>query len=64
MGVIVLLILASLTMAVVFLGAFIWSVRAGQFEDTTTPAMRVLLDDVESAEVRSPKSGVRNPKEV
>ena len=45
MNVIVILILASLAMALLFLGAFIWSVRSGQFEDTTTPSMRVLLDD-------------------
>lgn len=45
MSVIVILILASLAMATVFLGAFIWSVRSGQFEDTTTPSMRVLMDE-------------------
>lgn len=28
-----------------FLVAYIWSVRNGQFEDTTTPAMRILPDD-------------------
>ena len=28
-----------------FLAAFIWAVRDGQFDDTTTPAVRVLLDD-------------------
>ena len=45
MSVILILILASLTMALVFLAAFVWSVRTGQFEDTTTPSMRVLLDE-------------------
>jgi cbb3-type cytochrome oxidase maturation protein len=45
MSVILILILASLAMALVFLGAFVWSVRSGQFEDTTTPSMRVLLDE-------------------
>lgn len=45
MSVIPILILASLAMALVFLGAFVWSVRSGQFEDTTTPSMRVLLDE-------------------
>jgi cbb3-type cytochrome oxidase maturation protein len=48
MGVIVILILASLAMALLFLGGFIWSVRSGQFEDTTTPSMRVLLDEPKS----------------
>ncbi|MGA1237935.1 MAG: cbb3-type cytochrome oxidase assembly protein CcoS [Limisphaerales bacterium] len=46
MGVIVILILASLLVAAGFLLAFIWAVRSGQFEDTTTPSMRVLTEDV------------------
>ena len=45
MSVIIVLILASLTVGLIFLGAFIWSVRSGQYEDTLTPSMRVLLDD-------------------
>ena len=45
MSVILILILASLTMALIFFGAFVWSVRSGQYEDTTTPSMRVLLDE-------------------
>ena len=45
MSVIIVLILASLVVAVAFLIAFIWSVRSGQYEDTLTPSMRMLLDD-------------------
>ena len=45
MSVIILLILASLTVALIFLGAFIWSVRSGQYEDTLTPSMRMLADE-------------------
>ncbi len=45
MPVILLLILASLGIAVIFLGGFIWAVRSGQFDDTCTPSMRVLTDD-------------------
>lgn len=26
-------------------GAFIWAARTGQFDDTETPASRVLIDD-------------------
>ena len=47
MSVIILLIVASLTVALVFLGAFIWSVRSGQYEDTLTPSMRMLADEAE-----------------
>ena len=45
MSVIIILILASLTVGMVFLGAFIWSVRSGQYEDTLTPSMRILADE-------------------
>ncbi len=42
---IVVLIAASLIVAVGFLGAFIWSVRSGQYEDKYTPSVRMLFDD-------------------
>ena len=45
MGIITLLITVSITIAVTFLGVFIWSIQSGQFDDTTTPAMRMLFDD-------------------
>ena len=45
MSVILILIVASLTMALIFLGGFIWSVRSGQYEDTVTPSMRVLMEE-------------------
>jgi len=44
-SVILILILASLAMALLFLGGFIWAVRAGQYEDTCTPSMRILAED-------------------
>ena len=45
MSVVIILILASLSVALLFLGAFVWAVRNGQFDDTTTPSMRVLAED-------------------
>lgn len=45
MSVILILILASLVMATGFLFGFIWAVRAGQFEDTSTPSLRMLADE-------------------
>jgi cbb3-type cytochrome oxidase maturation protein len=44
MSVIVLLIVAGGLVAGGFLAAFIWAVRSGQFDDTFTPAVRVLLE--------------------
>ena len=40
-----ILILASLAVALAFLAGFIWAVKSGQFEDTCTPAMRILSED-------------------
>jgi cbb3-type cytochrome oxidase maturation protein len=37
-----LLISISLLIGFCFLGAFFWAFRTGQFEDTTTPGMRIL----------------------
>jgi cbb3-type cytochrome oxidase maturation protein len=37
----------SLAFALTFLAAFIWAVRSGQFRDSTTPALRILVDDKE-----------------
>lgn len=45
MSVIPILILVSLALALLFLGGFIWAVRAGQYEDTYTPSLRVLLEE-------------------
>ena len=45
MSIILVLIPLSIVFAVAFLAAFIWAVRSGQYEDTCTPSMRLLLDD-------------------
>jgi cbb3-type cytochrome oxidase maturation protein len=63
MSVIFLLIPLSILFAVAFLLAFIWSVRAGQFEDTTTPSMRVLLDEKVSLKPEPPSDNSPNPKQ-
>lgn len=45
MSVIIILIVASLILAGVFLFAFIWSVKDGQFDDNYSPANRILFDN-------------------
>ena len=45
MSVIVLLLAASLSVALVFLGAFLWSVRDRQYDDDYSPPRRILFDD-------------------
>ena len=50
MSVILLLIPLSVVIAAAFLAAFIWAVRSGQYEDTCTPSLRLLLDERNSKE--------------
>ena len=45
MLIIILTISISLILATVFVIAFIWSARNGQYSDLVTPAHRMLLDD-------------------
>ena len=45
MSVIILLILFSLVVAIIFLIAFIWSVKSGQYDDTYSPSVRILFDE-------------------
>jgi cbb3-type cytochrome oxidase maturation protein len=49
MSVLFILISASLAIALVFLGAFIWSVKSGQYEDDYTPSVRILFDEPENS---------------
>ncbi|HWB23864.1 MAG TPA: cbb3-type cytochrome oxidase assembly protein CcoS [Chitinophagaceae bacterium] len=49
MSVIIILLLASISVAAVFLGAFIWSVKNKQFDDDYSPARRILFDDTPSS---------------
>jgi cbb3-type cytochrome oxidase maturation protein len=45
MSVVYVLIGVSMTVAGLFLAAFIWATRAGQFDDTYTPSVRMLFDN-------------------
>jgi len=54
MSVILILISASLFIALGFLGAFIWSVKSGQYEDDYTPSVRMLFEnDVKQKETEN-----------
>ena len=48
MTVIFLLIPLSIVIAAGFLVAFIWAGRSGQYEDTCTPAMRMLVEETKA----------------
>ncbi|MEO5684854.1 MAG: cbb3-type cytochrome oxidase assembly protein CcoS [Chitinophagaceae bacterium] len=45
MSVIIILLIASISIASLFLLAFLWSVKCGQFDDDDAPASRILFDD-------------------
>ncbi len=45
MNIIFLLLSISIVIALLFLIGFIWSVRSGQYDDSYTPAVRILFDD-------------------
>lgn len=45
MGIIILLICISITIAIGFLSVFVWNLRQGQYDDTYTPSIRILFED-------------------
>ena len=45
MDVLIYLIPIALFLGLIGLGAFIWSLRSGQFEDLAGAALRMLIDD-------------------
>lgn len=59
MKIIFVLILVSLVIALGFLGAFLWAVKSGQYDDDYTPSVRMLFDDEKKLEVGGQKSDSR-----
>ena len=56
MSAIVILLIASISVAAIFLAAFIWSVRNGQYDDDFSPPRRILFDNKPSASNNNDKS--------
>ena len=54
MSILLLLIPLSIVLAACFLGGFIWAVRSGQYEDTCTPSLRLLMDEPTDLDGASP----------
>ncbi len=44
MEIIIVLVVASLCVALIFLGLFVWAVKSGQYEDDYSPSVRILFD--------------------
>lgn len=53
MKIIFVLILVSLVIAIGFLGAFLWAVKSGQYDDDYTPSVRILFEDDKPPKVES-----------
>jgi cbb3-type cytochrome oxidase maturation protein len=51
MSVVLVLISVSLFIALGFLGAFIWCIKSGQYDDDYTPSVRILFEN----EIASPQ---------
>ena len=65
MSVVIILVFVAILMAGAFLGAFIWSVKNGQYEDTYTPSVRILFDDPPAKESKEQgAAGVKQKKEA
>lgn len=45
MGIIYLMLIVSLVIALFFLGSFLWATKSGQYDDDTTPSIRMLYDN-------------------
>ena len=45
MNILFVLISIGLLVALGFLGAFLWAVKSGQYDDDYTPSVRILFDD-------------------
>ena len=52
----------SLTVSLIFLGAYIWSVKSGQFDDKYTPSVRMFFEDKKISKKTEPglDSGEKN----
>ncbi len=61
MSVIILLLIISISVAALFLAAFIWSVKNGQYEDEVAPAVRILFED---ATITSEKTNMSKEADV
>lgn len=63
MSVIILLLIASVSVASLFLAAFLWSVKNGQYDDQVSPPLRMLFDNpVTEKETASTNSVNQNSK--
>ena len=64
MSVIVLLIIIGIIVAGGFLAGFIWAVKSGQYDDTYSPAVRMLFDDTKVVEENTDSTSPKDSKSI
>lgn len=62
MNILIVLILISLLVASGFVIAFIWAVKNGQFDDATTPSIRILWEEDKPSQKDKKQSKINHPK--
>jgi cbb3-type cytochrome oxidase maturation protein len=55
MEIISILLPLALGLGALFVAAFLWAVKKGQYDDVETPKYRMLLDDLETQRKRNGK---------
>lgn len=64
MSVIYVLLAISISVAVAFFAAFLFSVKSGQYDDTYTPSVRMLFDDEIREETNSKDTDTKKIKQT
>lgn len=64
MSVIIILISASLLVAIGFLISFLWAVKSGQYDDDYTPSVRILFDNNPAKENPTSKTNSTTDKNI
>ncbi len=60
MSVIYVLLAISISVAVAFFAAFLFSVKSGQYDDTYTPSVRMLFEDEVLDDQESENKTIKN----
>jgi cbb3-type cytochrome oxidase maturation protein len=63
MNILFFLVPIALILAGAFVGAFIWAVRHGQFDDVHSPAVRMLLDEEDGDRTPERDLGAQTPEQ-
>ena len=63
MNIIFLTLTVSIILALVFLVAFIWATKKGQYDDLTTPSQRMLIEDFETKKNHSKEDTINGRDE-